>query len=133
MGWFRFLLVTILGLIVLSFSVINAQAKITNGCTEDNRVCWGPALSASVLICDADGCIVTDNLGIGFGMRFLNDKPYALGIDLFVDYDIGNGNNRTGFSVVGSAFKLLRVGVRTEIPGPDVSAVIGLGFDFKSP
>ena len=130
MGWLK---AAIIVLIVMLFSAGSSTAKVTNGCTEDNSVCWGPALSASVLICDADGCIVTDNLGVGFGIRFLNDKPYSLGVDLFVDYDIGDGNNRTGFSVVGSAFKLLRVGVRTEIPGPDVAAVIGLGFDFKSP
>jgi len=113
------------------------------GCTNSGTICGGPSASASFVILDlSDGTSKGGFVpGAGYGVTFLANEWYNLGISAYASY-VAGGNAPGVFTpiLVASFAEYLRVGfgvertsAQTGVPGKtDAIMVIGLGLDFGS-
>jgi len=124
--------------VIISYVIVQpARAWEPNWCNEKKDICYGPVLAIASLVSPDGQFQLEADLGPGWGVRFWADKPYSLGVDLFLFARAGGGEpNKLRMALAGSLFRILRLGYAVELNsdrGPRGLFVLGLGLDFKSP
>ena len=123
--------------LILTLIPVFSYAWEPGGCVKSGKVCYGPVIAVATLI-DNDGNFETGvGLGPGYGVRFLADRFYSAGIDLFLFSHTGGDNpNKLRLALTGSFLRSLRFGYSLELTEGKKARglwVAGIGLDFKSP
>jgi hypothetical protein len=135
------------GLAVLTFGVCSARAqspapdRTFGGCNSAGTICGGPSASASFVILDLTNGTSRGGFvpGAGYGVTFLANQWYNLGVSLYASYVTGNGSPDEFTPILVASFaEYLRIGIgldRTSAEAgvsgkTDVIMTFGLGLDF---
>ena len=122
---------------MVSLIPVLSYAWEPGGCNQRGNICYGPVIAVASLI-DNDGNFETGvGLGPGYGVRFLADKFYSAGVDLFLfSHTGGDEPNKLRLALTGSFLRSLRFGYSLELTEgkrPRGLFIVGIGLDFKSP
>lgn len=103
-------------------------------CNNKATFCGSPSVVSAFAIYKDFDVSFLPIVGIGYGVQFLADKFYSVGIDLLANFQIGGNEPSKGrISIVPSFFKYVRLGFGIEFQKgnkPDPIFIIGFGYNL---
>jgi len=122
---------------MVSLLPVLSYAWEPNFCSNDGKICVGPVIAVASLIDNSGNFETGVGLGPGYGVRFLADRFYSVGADLFLfSHTGGDEPNKLRLALAGSFLRSLRFGYALELAEGKKARglwVLGIGLDFKSP
>lgn len=126
-------------LLLLALALIPATAiaehdRTLGTCSADGTICVGPEASVAVLAWDFDAEQLRTGVspGLGYGLTFLADQPWSLGLGAYLSYSRQGDVDQATPAIIARIAEYIRVGIAWELVDGDASPLLlfGAGLDF---